>query len=265
MNNFQTHTNDGDSLFAIKEGKGEAVVFMHGFGLDHRMWRKQVEALKNNFTVINYDLRGFGESPLPEEQIPYSHEEDYLNLLKRFELDRAHIVALSMGCRMAIRCALTCPKAVLSLTLLEPAVDGQTWSAAWLEEWNNMVSTAQNHDLKKAKELWMHHSLFSKANTHPDIVEELKIMIDSYSGWHLTHKDPAIVPKPPAMQRLGQITMPTLVTVAEFEIPDFQETAHKLCSEIPLAQRLVVTGSGHMVNMESPGMVNEAILNFLSK
>jgi hypothetical protein len=48
---------NGTSLYAIKEGQGEAVVFMHGFGLDHRMWKRQTSLLRDGYTVINYDLR----------------------------------------------------------------------------------------------------------------------------------------------------------------------------------------------------------------
>ncbi|HVZ98420.1 MAG TPA: alpha/beta hydrolase [Chitinophagaceae bacterium] len=256
------HLN-GTSLYAIKEGLGEPVVLMHGFGLDHRMWKKQVAALQNNFTVISYDFRGFGQSDLPDEQTPYSQEEDYLALLHHFELEHAHIIALSMGGRMALRCALTCPHAVSSLILLDSIADGCSWSDAWIKEWNNLVSAAKNN-LNAARKLWTEHSLFAHANTNPFVAAELKTMVDDYSGWHWVNKDPAIVPQPPAINRLAQITVPTLVVIGEYDIPDFQNVANKLSREIPNAQKLVVPKAGHMVNMEAPGVVNDAILNFLS-
>lgn len=256
---------NGTSLYVIKEGKGEGVVFMHGFGLDHRMWKKQVAALRDDFTLINYDLRGFGQSALPDQQTPYTHEDDYLALIRYFGFERAHIVALSMGGRMALRCALTCPHAVSSMVLLDSPVDGQAWSASWQQEWSDIVSAAKNKSLDAARELWRLHSLFVHANTNPTLAAELKAMIRNYSGWHWIYKDPAVITQPPAINRLEQIAVPVLVVVGEYDVPDFQEAANKLYRDIPAAEQFVVSASGHMVNMESPDVVNNTILNFLKR
>ena len=254
---------NGTSLYAIKEGQGEAVVFMHGFGLDHRMWKRQMDVLRSSYTVINYDLRGFGESALPDQQTPYTHEDDYLALIHHFGFQRAHIIASSMGGRMALRCALTCQHAVSSLLVLDSIIDGHVWSVSWLLEWSNIVSAAKDNALDVARDLWMQHSLFVHANSDPVIAAELETMIGKYSGWHWIYKDPALVPQPPAINRLEQIAVPTLVMAGEHDIPDFREAANKLYHDIPNAQRFDVQGSGHMVNMESPDIVNDAILNFL--
>ena len=71
--------NDGD-LFFEWAGAGEAVVFLHGFGLDSRMWAPQFELLQSTFRVIRYDLRGFGRSSLPPHT-GYAHEDDLNALL----------------------------------------------------------------------------------------------------------------------------------------------------------------------------------------
>ncbi|HXB94919.1 MAG TPA: alpha/beta hydrolase [Puia sp.] len=259
------HNLNGTSLYAIKEGRGEPVVFMHGFGLDHRMWDQQTNPLRDHFTVIRYDLRGFGRSALPDPQVPYTHEDDYLALLRHFELDRAHLVALSMGGRMALRCATICPQAMSSLILLDSAMDGHTWSTEWQLEWNNLVAAAREDSLDAARMLWMRHSLFASANTNAVLTAQLKTMVEQYSGWHWINKDPATTPQPPATHRLADIDIPTLVVTGEFDLPDFHEIAGKLSREIPNARRLVVPQAGHMVNMESPDIVNAAILNFLNK
>ena len=51
-------------LFFECAGEGDPVVFLHGFGLDLRMWTPQFEALQSTLRVIRYDLRGFGRSSL---------------------------------------------------------------------------------------------------------------------------------------------------------------------------------------------------------
>ncbi len=57
--NSRLPVNDGH-LFFEAAGAGEPVVFLHGFGLDSRMWSPQVSTLQSQFRTITYDLRGFG-------------------------------------------------------------------------------------------------------------------------------------------------------------------------------------------------------------
>jgi pimeloyl-ACP methyl ester carboxylesterase len=147
--------------------------------------------------------------------------------------------------------------------LLDSIIDGHAWSASWQQEWSNIVSAAKDNALDIARDLWLQHSLFVHANTDPELSAELKVMIWKYSGWHWIYKDPALAPQPPAIKRLNYIAVPTIVVAGEHDIPDFREAANKLYHDIPNAQRFDVQGSGHMVNMESPDIVNDAILNFL--
>ncbi|HEY1869603.1 MAG TPA: alpha/beta hydrolase, partial [Chitinophagaceae bacterium] len=67
-------------LFFVKKGSGPPIVFLHGFGLDHRMWESQVDFFSAHFTCIAADLRGFGKSTVPTDQ-QYAHHEDLMVLL----------------------------------------------------------------------------------------------------------------------------------------------------------------------------------------
>lgn len=226
------------------------------------MWEHQVKALRNHFTVITYDMRGFGQSILPEDT-PYAHEDDYLAVLRQFGFDRAHVVGSSMGGRIALRCALTCPDAVASLILLDSALDGYGWSIGWQNEWLPILIAAREGALATARELWANHSLYAHANKNALLGAGLGTIIGQYSGWHWINKDPAIVPQPAAIHRLQDITKPTLIVTGEYEIPDFCEIADILSDEIPGSRRLMVPGSGHMVNIEAADVVNEAIVKFI--
>ncbi len=57
---------DGTSLYYELSGSGPAVVLVHGRGLDRRMWDEQVPDLAERYTVVQYDLRGFGRSAAGE-------------------------------------------------------------------------------------------------------------------------------------------------------------------------------------------------------
>ncbi|HEY1347016.1 MAG TPA: alpha/beta fold hydrolase, partial [Streptosporangiaceae bacterium] len=62
-------------------GEGPAVVLVHGFGLDMRMWDPQVEHLAARFRVVRYDCRGFGASGPFDPAVPYTHAGDLVALL----------------------------------------------------------------------------------------------------------------------------------------------------------------------------------------
>src|SRR6202521_320096 len=96
----------GADLFYEVEGRGRAVVLVHGFALDARMWDEQVAALRAVATVVRYDLRGFGRSSLPALGVAYSHGGDLLSLLDHLGLETAFLVGLSMGGLVAMHATL---------------------------------------------------------------------------------------------------------------------------------------------------------------
>jgi 3-oxoadipate enol-lactonase len=244
-------------------GAGEPVVFVHGFGLDSAMWDPQWQVFAKHHRVIRYDLRGYGGSSLPERR--YSHLDDLLALIDFLDADAVHLVGLSLGGRVALRVAAEHPGAVRSLTLADPALDGHSWTADWLQRWRKMTEAAKSGDFAAAKKLWREHLLFEPANKHPKVADALRVMIDRYSGWHLAYPDPGTAPARPVAEQLASISIPTLVLVGEHDMPDFQAIARRLALEMPQAELRTLAGSGHMSNMEAPHTFNELVLGFLQR
>ena len=256
----QLEVKDGTIHFECA-GRGEPVVFLHGFGLDLRMWEPQFDALQSAFLLIRYDLRGFGRSSLPTDA-PYAHEDDLHALLSHLGALPAHVVGLSMGGRMALRFAAGYPRAARSLVLADSALDGQPWSPDWQARWNGMCEAAQGGELADAKRLWLEHPLFNSTRDHPEAASLLTRMVGDYSGWHWHNRDPARAPTPPLANRLGEIRAPCLVVTGAQDIPDFQNVAQHLMQNLPAAQRCILDGAGHMVNLEAPRAFDEALLAF---
>jgi 3-oxoadipate enol-lactonase len=64
------------------------------------MWDDQFEAFAEHYRVIRYDIRGYGQSDLPDAS-PYYHADDLMALLNFLEVKKAHVVGLSMGVALA--------------------------------------------------------------------------------------------------------------------------------------------------------------------
>src|SRR5216683_6188081 len=84
-------------------GDGPAVVLIHGFGLDMRMWDPQVEPLAARFRLVRYDCRGFGASGPFDPAVPYTHADDLVALLDHLGIGDAVLAGLSFGGRVALR------------------------------------------------------------------------------------------------------------------------------------------------------------------
>ena len=252
--------DDGD-LFFESAGEGEAVVFLHGFGLDSRMWDPQFEVLQSTFRVIRYDFRGFGRSSLPPHN-GYAHEDDLNALLSDLGSAPAHVVGLSMGGMMALRFAVAYPQSVRSLVLADSALDGHTWSDDWQTRWYGMREAAKTGQIAEAKRRWLEHPLFDSARSDPFLASLLARMVEDYSGWHWCNRDTARVPSAPSAEQLGEVRMPSLVITGAHDISDFQSVANTLAAGLPAVRRLIIPNSGHMVNLEAPREFNAALLAF---
>jgi pimeloyl-ACP methyl ester carboxylesterase len=254
---------DGGWLHYTFAGEGDPIVLVHGFGLDLRMWNPQWPAFAQRHRVIRYDLRGYGDSSLPEGT--YSHVDDLLGLIDFLGAAPVHLVGLSLGGRVALRVAAQKPQAVRSLTLADAALDGHIWTDDWLQRWRKMTEAAKRGDLGSAKKLWEEHILFAPANRDPQLAAALRLMVDRYSGWHLANPDPGTAPARPVAEALASISMPTLVLVGELDLPDFQVIARRLAQQLPAAEFRTLLGAGHMSNMEDPRTFNQLVLAHLQR
>ncbi|MBL3655204.1 alpha/beta fold hydrolase [Fulvivirga sediminis] len=100
MEYFKSQTDEGEiSLFYQEQGHGQPVVFIHGWPLNHDMWKFQMQELsQQNFRCIAYDRRGFGQSDKPKSGYDYDTLAADLNaLLTQLDLNNVILVGFSMG------------------------------------------------------------------------------------------------------------------------------------------------------------------------
>src|SRR5207244_5592843 len=89
---------NGVKLWYEISGEGEPVVQIHGAGFGHFNFAPATPELAKRFKVIDYDMRGYGQSERPVQH--YDMEvwaDDVAGLLDALELDAAHVHGTSMG------------------------------------------------------------------------------------------------------------------------------------------------------------------------
>lgn len=69
--------------------------------------------------------------------------------------------------------------------------------------------------------------------------------------------------EPPAIGRLGDIAVPTLIVVGEDDLADVRRVAEILRDGIAGSTLLVVPGAGHLVNLAAPTTFMDAVAAFL--
>ena len=259
-----THFEDGylplnsGKMYYQVHGSGEPLVFVHGMGLDHRMWDEQVAGFCKMYQVISYDLRGFGKSSLPDA--PYNHPEDLIMLLDFMGIEKAHYIGLSMGARVVTDLSIMYPERVCSITLVDSVLHGYKQTSMDLMA----ISTAAREvSPKAANQLWFEHALFAPARRNPEVAPKLKQMIDDYTGWHWVNTNPWTPLSPPSIEQLDKIDIPTLILIGEEDLLDFQITSDILEKGIKGGRKTVIPKVGHMSNMENSTAFNEFLADFI--
>ena len=98
--------------------KTEPIVFVHGVGLNHKMWDSQIASL-NNYSTITYDLLGHGKTPYNKDDVTLNDFSDQLNyLLKFLKIDKINLVGFSLGSLIALNFASKFQHKLKSLTVI---------------------------------------------------------------------------------------------------------------------------------------------------
>ena len=119
---------DGLTLHYLIEGRGPAVILLHGLGGFAESWRHNVPALAKVATVFAVDLPGFGLSSKPPARYRLADSARALHgFIQALGLGRVALVGHSLGAAVALTYALTHPPRVERLALIAAMVPGAAY------------------------------------------------------------------------------------------------------------------------------------------
>jgi pyruvate dehydrogenase E2 component (dihydrolipoamide acetyltransferase) len=249
----------GQSLCYVKRGEGqEAALLIHGFGGDLKSWLFNQEALADQLAIYALDLRGHGGS---SKQVGSGtldeFVEDVRGFLDSLGLQKVHLVGHSMGGAIAIKFALAHPARASSLVLIASAGLGSEIDIEYIE---GFISAQRRKDLLPQIE-----KLFAdrKLVTRQLIEDVLKFKrLDGVESSLHTIASQFCVDGHQALilrDQLSALAMPaSVIWGAEDRILPVSH-ARDLPGNLTVQ---VLSGSGHMVQMEAATKVNRLIAGF---
>ena len=228
------------------------ILLSHGYSATSAMWQSQVAALKDDYQVIVWDMRGHGASASPADPAQYSEArtvEDMAALLDQVGVEQAIVGGLSLGGYMSLAFHATYPKRCSALMLFDtgPGYKSDTGRAAWNQTAEIRAQSFEQEGLAALGE-----------------GEEVRIaQHQSAAGLALAARGMLAQVNDRVIQSLPAVQVKTLVLVGDQDEPFIAPTNY-MSGKIQNAEQVVIKDAGHASNIDQPEAFNQAVIAFLN-
>lgn len=265
-------TDDGVELHVEETGSGSPVIFVHEFAGDHRSWEPQMRYFARRHRSIAYAARGWPPSDVPEELEKYSQAracDDIRAVLDALDIDKAHVVGLSMGGFATLHFGITYPDRALSLT-----VAGCGYGAEEDEREKFRAETVVIADLLEKEGMAAFAEAYAYGptrvqyeNKDPRGFAEFKAQLAEHSNIGSARTQVGVQRERPSLfdleDKLRGLNVPTLIVSGDEDWPCLLPGIYmKQC--IATAGLLIVPNTGHTVNLEEPALFNQGVADFIA-
>lgn len=264
--------DDGVELYTERTGTGTPVLFIHEFAGDHRSWEPQVRYFSRSYRCITYAARGYPPSQVPTSPAAYTQDRavaDAVAVLDSAGAGQAHVVGLSMGGLAALHLVMRHPGRVLSAVAAGVGYGAPPERQVPFRE--EAVATAAALETEGwpqvARQYAEGPARVQFQNADPRGWSEFAAALAGHSamGSALTMRGvQAARPSLYALRDdLAAIAAPVLIMAGD-EDEDCLDTGLLLKRTIRSSGLVVLPRTGHVVNLEDPGLFNAAVDRFLT-
>lgn len=262
----------GARLAAEADGDGPPILLVHSAIVNRLSWDPVVPPLvAGGYRVIRYDMRGFGESTA--EDAEFTAHEDVLAVADHFGVGRVAIAGNSMGAIFAIDAVLAAPERFVAFTWVGGGIGGFDKAAepaeqALMEEEGDAEDAgdpdlAAELDMRIWVDGWRGGANESAGRVAPAIRDAIKAMDRELlePGREFGKRQR---PEPPAIERLDEITVPTLVVIGELDTSGTRAAAERLAGSVRGARIERLPEVAHIIGMEAPERLAALMLQQLA-
>lgn len=251
-----------DAVFNVSvEGLPDApvVLLAHSLGADLTQWDPQVEALSSRFRVVRYDSRGHGMSEAGEEPISIARlGADALGLLDALDIEKAHVVGLSLGGQVALWLAINAPERIGRIALANTSA-----CFGHPDIWNARIRQALAEGMDSLAEMTMDRWFTREfQEREPMIVDKVAARFratpaQAYAATVAALRDSDL------REAARSVASQTLVIVGEQD-PAASPAAGAFLAQNIQRARLVALDAAHLSNIEAAEAFTKAIVDFLT-
>ena len=266
-------TTDGHKLHVEDTGRGTPIIFVHEFGGDQRSWEPQVRFFSRRYRCVTFNARGYEPSDVPADKAAYTQKravDDIIDVMDALDIDKAHIVGLSMGGFATLHFGLDHPERALSLLVAGAGYGAEKQYEDYFR--NVSLEVAKQFEALGAEAF--SHTYAMAAARIPYLVKdprgwaEFRRMLGEHSavGSALTMR--GVQAERPSIydlqDRLAKLALPTLIVTGD-EDDHCLQPAIFLKKTIPASGLAILPKSGHTLNLEEPAAFNGLMAEFLAQ
>jgi 3-oxoadipate enol-lactonase len=257
----------GDMKISVEDrGAGRVLLFVHGFPLDHTMWRAQIDEFSRDYRVLAPDLRGFGASPLGDGEVTMRRYADDLAVL----LDRLNIqekivfCGLSMGGYIAWQFWQKYAERLAAMVVCDTRAVADTPEAR--QGRAELAARVLANGPQPAADAML-PKLFGPESErdHPEAIAATRAVILRNPASGIAAALDGMAKRPDVTDMLSGIAIPTLVVVGQHDAISRPAEMREIAERIPDAEFATIRGAGHMSPMENSLEFNAALRRFLPR
>ncbi len=237
-------------------------MLLHGITLDSREWRRQLDELSDQFTVVAWDAPGHGRSSDPPETFRLPEYADSLaQFIAALGLGRPHVAGLSFGGALALELSRRHP-AIPRTLILASAYAG--WAGSLPPEVVDARLRGALRDADLPREHWVRGFLptLLSASAPAELVDEVTAIVSEFHPAGLRAGARALA-EADLREVLPRIDVPTLLLYGDKDVRSPLTVAEELHAKIPRSRLVVLAGAGHLIDVEAPEGFNSEVCSFL--
>lgn len=244
-------------------GSGTPILCIHGHPFNRSMWTPQIEALRQNFRVINYDLCGYGESALHQPPTSFAdYGRDVGALMDALEIESAVVMGLSMGGQIAFETWVQFSGRVKALVLADTFA-GLDTPEQKANRYKMADRLAAEGIAVVADELLPKMVCAGTLASQPSVAAHVLDMMQTTPAMGAATALRSRAERRDYTPYLAQISVPTLIVVGREDEFTPVSAAEFMHDHIPGSELVIIEHAGHMPNLEQPETFNAELLKFL--
>jgi pimeloyl-ACP methyl ester carboxylesterase len=255
---------NGVNLAVRARGEGPAILFIHGYPLDHTIWKPQLDALEGWWRIAP-DLRGMGGSDAPDAGYSMAaYAEDLLALLDSLRIERVVLCGHSMGGYVGFELMRRALDRIRAVVLVATRAEADTPEGQRARD--AAARSAREHGAEAIADAMLPNMLGPTAlQGDPTLVATVRRVMARTPVVGLVGALAAMRDRPDSTSFLASLQhVPTLVLAGAEDRIIPVERARAMTERIPGAKLTVVPAAGHLPSLEAPEPTTAAIRAFLA-